>query len=64
MGRKRKVIHFKSKENYLKWLRYGHATGVFRKTPGHMKVYIKGKPHKVKHVRSRRKKRKRRARKR
>ena len=64
MGRKRKVMRFKSKEAYLRWLRYGHATKVFEKTPGHVRVYIKGKPHKVKHVRSKRKKRKRRVRKR
>ena len=55
MGRKRKVMHFKSKKAYLAWIRYGHATGVFEKTPGHVKVYIKGKPHKVKHARKRKK---------
>ena len=38
MGRKRKVMHFKSKEAYRKWLRYGHATGVFERTPGHVTV--------------------------
>ena len=50
MGKKKRVMHFKSKENYLKWLRYGHATGVFEKTPGHTEVYIRGKKHKVKHT--------------
>jgi len=56
MGKKRKVMHFKSKESYRKWCAYGHATGVFEKTPGHVKVYIRGKPHKVKHSKPKRKK--------
>ncbi|RLI81231.1 MAG: hypothetical protein DRP01_11125 [Archaeoglobales archaeon] len=64
MGRKRKVMRFKSKEAYLRWLRYGHATKVFEKTPGHVTVYIRGKRHRVKHVRPKRKRRKRRVRKR
>ena len=59
MGRKRKVMHFKSKQSYLNWLKYGHATGVFERTPGHVKVYIRGKPHKVKHTRSSKRSRKR-----
>jgi len=42
-------MNFKSYKNYIKWLRYGHATGVFKRTPGHVKVKIRGKPHKVKH---------------
>jgi len=54
MGLKRKKMNFKSKQNYMKWLRYGHATGVFEKTPGHVKVYIRGRPHKVKHVKKKR----------
>ena len=44
-------MNFRSKEAYLRWLRYGHATGVFKKTPGHVRVKIRGKPHKVKHSR-------------
>ncbi len=51
MGRKRKVMNFRSKAAYLRWLRYGHATGVFKRTPGHVKVKIRGRPHKVKHSR-------------
>ena len=50
MGLKRKKMNFRSKAAYRRWLAYGHATGVFAKTPGHVKVYIRGKPHKVKHV--------------
>ena len=49
MGRKKKVMHFKSKKSYKKWLAYGHIHGVFEETPGHVKVYIRGKRHKVKH---------------
>ena len=56
MGRKIKKMNFKSREAYLRWLRYGHATGVFERTPGHVKVYIRGRPHKVKHERPKRKK--------
>jgi len=51
MGRKRKVMHFRSKEAYRKWLAYGHIHGEFKKAPGHVKVYIRGKPHAVKHER-------------
>ncbi len=58
MGLKRKKMNFKSKQDYMKWLRYGHATGVFEKTPGHVKVYIRGRPHKVKHVYKKRRSRK------
>ncbi len=53
MGRKRKVMNFRSKAAYLRWLRYGHATKVFERTPGHVKVKIRGKPHKVRHSRRR-----------
>jgi len=60
MGLKRKKMNFRSKAAYLRWLRYGHATGVFRKTPGHVKVYIRGQPHKVKHVRTSSRRRRRR----
>ncbi len=54
MGKKIKEMHFKSKEAYRKWLAYGHIHKVFEETPGHVKVYIRGKKHKVKHVRNKR----------
>ncbi|RLI40009.1 hypothetical protein DRO64_09690 [Candidatus Bathyarchaeota archaeon] len=57
MGLKRKRMNFRSKEAYRKWLAYGHIHGVFAKTPGHVKVYIRGRPHKVKHVKSSRRSR-------
>ena len=63
MGRKRKVMHFRSKEAYRKWLAYGHIHGHFERTPGHVKVYIRGKPHKVKHVRKRKGRKRKRKRK-
>jgi hypothetical protein len=59
--RMRNVRRFKSKRAYRKWLAYGHMrtkTGklaksprksIFATTPGHQKVYIRGKLHKVKH---------------
>lgn len=47
--KKKRVMDFKSKEDYKRWLAYGHARGVFKKTPGHTKVKIRGKPYKVKH---------------
>ena len=50
MGKKIKKMNFRSKKAYRRWLAYGHATGVFAKTPGHVKVYIRGRPHKVKHI--------------
>jgi|Deesub1362A_J573_1020465.scaffolds.fasta_scaffold03079_8 gamma-glutamyl:cysteine ligase YbdK (ATP-grasp superfamily) len=49
MGFKIRKMNFRSWGAYKRWLRYGHATGVFRRTPGHVKVSIRGKPHKVKH---------------
>jgi len=49
MGKKRKKMNFRNKEAYLRWLRYGHATKIFEKTPGHVEVYIRGKKRKVKH---------------
>jgi len=58
MGTKIKQMNFKNWKSYRRWLAYGHATGVFERTPGHVKVYIRGKPHKVKHAK-RKKKRKR-----
>jgi len=58
MGRKIKKMNFSSEKAYKKWLAYGHMHGIFERTPGHVKVYIRGKPHKVKHVRAKRRKRK------
>jgi hypothetical protein len=43
------TLHFKSKTGYRKWLAAGHIHGYFAKTPGHQKIVIRGKPHKVKH---------------
>ena len=51
-----KALHFKSKGAYKKWIGYGWATGVFAKTPGHQKIKIRGKTHKVQHGKSRKKK--------
>lgn len=45
----KKKMNFGSETKYRKWLKYGHATGVFEETPGNVDVTIKGKPHKVKH---------------
>jgi len=56
VGKKIKKMNFRSYESYRNWLAYGHATGVFEKTPGHVKVYIQGKKHRVKHTRRRRRK--------
>jgi|GEM_PF-1797313 len=62
--RKRKVLHFKSKEAYRKWLAYGHMhtkTGKRVYYPENLRksmmavsksnpiIYIRGKRHKVKH---------------
>ena len=44
-----KALHFKTKKGYMKWLAHGHISGVFEKTPGNQKIFIDGKPHKVKH---------------
>jgi hypothetical protein len=41
--------NFKSKEDYERWLAYGHSHKVFEKTPGNTPVEIKGKSHKVNH---------------
>ncbi|RLG92382.1 hypothetical protein DRO37_09325 [Candidatus Bathyarchaeota archaeon] len=62
VGLKRKRMNFRSKEAYRKWLAYGHIHGIFAKTPGHVKVFIRGRPHKVKHSISRRSRRSRRRR--
>lgn len=42
-------MNFKSPGAYQKWLGYVHATGLAESTPGHQKVSIGGKPHKVEH---------------
>jgi hypothetical protein len=42
-------MNFKSNAAYKKWLGYGHASGEFKKTPGHTAVSIKGEPKKVEH---------------
>jgi len=48
----KKTLNFKSKEAYLKWLRYGHAkVKGFGKTP--VGIKIRGKKHKVKHKKKR-----------
>lgn len=42
------VKHFNSKTGYHKWLAWGHMHGAF-KVKGNQKVFIRGKPIKVKH---------------
>lgn len=44
------VKHFKTRKGYLKWLAYGHMHGSF-KVKGNQKVFVGGKPIKVKHKR-------------
>ena len=58
-------MNFKSKEAFRKWNAYGHMrtktnlmvkakpgrTSMFAATPGHQKVFIKGKPMKIRHTR-------------
>jgi DNA repair exonuclease SbcCD nuclease subunit len=39
--------NFRNREAYRKWLAYGHIHKVFDMTPGHQKVRIRGKPHRV-----------------
>ena len=51
MAKRRKSVNFKSKKAYQKWLAYGHIHGDFVKTPGNLKVSIRGRRHKVKHKR-------------
>jgi len=48
--KKPKVLHFKSKEAYRKWLAYNyiHNRRKMQKPP-HKVVYIRGKKHKVEH---------------
>ncbi len=41
--------HFHSKAAYERWLAYGHIHRLFERTPGHQRVYIRGKRHRVKH---------------
>lgn len=41
--------NFRSKEAYKKWLGYGHASGVFEETPGHQRIRIRGRAHRVDH---------------
>jgi len=43
-------MNFKNKDAYRKWLAAGHIHGWFARTPGHQKVTIGGKPHKVAHA--------------
>jgi len=43
------TLNFKTKAGYRKWLAFGHIHKVFKKTPGHQKITIRGKPHKVFH---------------
>lgn len=45
----KKPLHFKTKKGYRKWLAFGWIHGVFKRKPGHQKIVIRGKPHKVKH---------------
>ena len=42
-------MNFKSNAAYKAWLGYGHATGVFERTPGNQSVSIKGKSKNVEH---------------
>lgn len=61
MPAKKRTMRFKSREAYRKWRAYGHmrtkkgtlakkpSQSVFATTPGHTKIKIRGKPHKVKH---------------
>jgi len=60
MGRKIRKMNFRSKEAYRKWCAYGHIHGIFERTPGHVKIYIRGRPHKVQHSRKKKKKKRRR----
>ena len=43
-------MNFKSKAAYNAWLKYGHASGEFAKTPGNQPVSIQGKSHGVQHA--------------
>ena len=35
----------------MKWLAAGHIHGYFKKAPGNQRIKIRGKIHKVKHIR-------------
>lgn len=50
MSRKRRSLHFKSKNAYRKWLAYNyiHHRRQMRRPP-HKIIYIRGKRHRVKH---------------
>ena len=47
----KRTLHFRTRAEYRKWLAFGQMHGLFRKAPGHMKIVIGGRPHKVKHKR-------------
>jgi len=63
MSYRKKPRHFKSKEAYRKYLAFGHMRtktdgtrlkrkgepSLFEAAPGHQKIVIAGKRHKVKH---------------
>lgn len=48
----KKARNFKSKKAYKKYLAYGH---MHKKFHGRTPIKIRGKPHKVKHVKRKRK---------
>lgn len=47
MGSKKRTMDFSSKENYEKWLGYGHVNHLFKH--GNVNIEIRGKKHKVEH---------------
>ena len=47
----KKTLNFKSRAAYLRWIKFGHASGDFKRVKGDQKIKIKGKKHKVKHTR-------------
>lgn len=49
-------LNFKNKKNYMAYLGYGHATGVFEKTKGNTDIYIHGVKHLVDHTKQKRRK--------
>ena len=63
--RMKKTMNFVSRKKYLKWLAFGHmrtktgkrakvpSRSIFRTTPGHTKVKVRGKFVKVKHSKRR-----------
>ncbi len=46
---RKKTMHFKSKAAYKRWAAYGNIHGVFKKSPGHTPIKIKGKSYRPKH---------------